>query len=28
LKELCQSFELELGTILQSPMAGLLKYHE
>lgn len=28
LKELCQSFELELGTVLQSPMPGLLKYHQ
>ncbi|HSC52090.1 MAG TPA: hypothetical protein VLC98_00600 [Phnomibacter sp.] len=27
LKELCQSFELQLGTIVKSPMPGLIKYH-
>lgn len=28
LKELCNSYELELGTVLQSPMQGLVKFHK
>lgn len=28
LKELCNSYELELGTILRNPMNGLIKYHQ
>jgi glucosamine kinase len=27
LKELCQSYEFELGTVLKNPMEGLVKYH-
>ncbi len=27
-KELCSSYELELGTILKNPMEGLTKYHQ
>ncbi len=27
LKELCGSFELQLGEVMQSPMPGLLRYH-
>ncbi|MBC8035124.1 MAG: N-acetylglucosamine kinase [Chitinophagaceae bacterium] len=27
-KELCHSYELELGTILKNPMEGLIKYHQ
>jgi N-acetylglucosamine kinase-like BadF-type ATPase len=27
IKELCQAFELQLGTIMQSPMKGLILYH-
>lgn len=27
LKELCSSYELELGNVLKSPMKGLVKYH-
>ncbi|HET9057142.1 MAG TPA: N-acetylglucosamine kinase [Chitinophagaceae bacterium] len=27
LKELCNTYELELGTILKNPMVGLIKYH-
>jgi glucosamine kinase len=27
LKELCNSYELELGTILKNPMQGLIEYH-
>ncbi|MBA4196689.1 MAG: N-acetylglucosamine kinase [Chitinophaga sp.] len=27
LKDLCHSYEFELGTILQKPMDGLIKYH-
>lgn len=27
LKEICRSYELELGTILKNPMEGLIKYH-
>jgi glucosamine kinase len=27
LKELCASYELELGTVLKAPMEGLVKYH-
>ncbi|MBN8718074.1 MAG: N-acetylglucosamine kinase [Sediminibacterium magnilacihabitans] len=27
LKELCDTYELELGTILKAPMAGLIAYH-
>ena len=28
LKDLCSSYELELGTVLQSPMQGLVKFHK
>jgi len=28
LEELCSSYELELGTVLQSPMDGLVAYHQ
>jgi glucosamine kinase len=28
IKELCQSYEFELGNILQKPMDGLIKYHQ
>ncbi len=28
LKELCSSYELELGTVLKSPMSGLITYHQ
>jgi glucosamine kinase len=28
IKELCQSYEFELGTILKNPMEGLIKYHQ
>ncbi len=28
LKELCNSYELELGTILKNPMEGLIAYHK
>lgn len=27
LKEMCTSYELQLGTVLQKPMDGLIKYH-
>jgi len=27
LKEMCQSYELELGTVMKTPMEGLIKYH-
>jgi hypothetical protein len=27
LKEMCNSYELQLGKVLQKPMDGLLKYH-
>lgn len=27
LKEMCNSYELELGTVLKNPMEGLIKYH-
>jgi len=27
LKELCNSYELELGTVLKNPMEGLIRYH-
>ena len=27
LKEMCQSYELELGNVLKQPMDGLIKYH-
>lgn len=27
IKEMCRSYELELGTILKKPMDGLIKYH-
>lgn len=27
LKELCSSYELELGTVLKNPMPGLIEYH-
>jgi hypothetical protein len=26
--ELCNSYEMELGTILKNPMQGLVKYHD
>jgi len=28
LKEMCHSYELQLGRILQNPMDGLIKYHQ
>jgi len=28
LKELCDSYELELGTVLKNPMQGLIEYHK
>ena len=28
LKELCQSYEFELGTVLKNPMEGLIAYHK
>lgn len=28
LKELCNAYELELGTVLKNPMEGLIKFHE
>jgi N-acetylglucosamine kinase-like BadF-type ATPase len=28
LKDLCDTYELELGMVLKSPMPGLIKYHE
>jgi glucosamine kinase len=28
IKELCQSYEFELGSILKNPMEGLVKYHQ
>ena len=28
LRELCQSYEFELGTVLQKPMDGLVRYHK
>ena len=28
LQELCHTYELELGTIMQSPMDGLIEYHK
>lgn len=28
LKDLCDTYELELGLVLKSPMPGLIKYHE
>jgi len=28
LKELCASYEFELGKVLQSPMSGLVEYHK
>jgi hypothetical protein len=27
IKEICQMYELEVGTILKKPMDGLIKYH-
>ncbi len=27
LKDLCSSYELELGTVLKTPMNGLITYH-
>jgi glucosamine kinase len=28
IRELCQSYEFELGTIMKNPMEGLVRYHE
>ena len=28
LKEMCNSFELQLGTVIKNPMDGLIKYHQ
>ena len=28
LKDLCNSYELQLGTVLKNPMQGLIKYHQ
>ena len=28
LKDLCSSYELQLGTVLKNPMQGLIKYHQ
>jgi hypothetical protein len=28
IRELCGSYEFELGSILQKPMDGLIKYHQ
>jgi glucosamine kinase len=28
LKDMCHSYELQLGKILQNPMDGLIKYHQ
>jgi len=28
LKELCNSYELEMGKILKQPMDGLIQYHQ
>lgn len=28
LKEMCSSYELQLGTVLKAPMDGLIKYHQ
>jgi hypothetical protein len=28
LQELCNSYEFELGTVLKTPMPGLIKYHQ
>jgi glucosamine kinase len=28
LKELCSSYELELGVVLKNPMQGLIAYHK
>jgi N-acetylglucosamine kinase-like BadF-type ATPase len=28
LKELCNSYELQLGTVIKNPMEGLIKYHQ
>ena len=28
LQELCNSYELELGRVMQNPMEGLVKYHK
>jgi N-acetylglucosamine kinase-like BadF-type ATPase len=28
LKDLCNSYELQLGTVLKNPMEGLIKYHQ
>jgi hypothetical protein len=28
LKEICNSFELQLGKVLQAPMDGLIQYHK
>ncbi len=28
LKEMCETFELQLGTVLKNPMDGLVKYHK
>ncbi|RYZ26061.1 MAG: N-acetylglucosamine kinase, partial [Sphingobacteriales bacterium] len=28
LKDLCDSYELQLGTVIKNPMEGLIKYHQ
>jgi len=28
LKDLCSSYELQLGKVLKNPMEGLVKYHQ
>ena len=28
LKDLCASYELQLGTVIKNPMEGLIKYHQ
>jgi hypothetical protein len=28
LKELCHSYELNLGTVIKNPMEGLIDYHQ
>ena len=27
IRQLCDSYEFDLGTIMKNPMAGLIKYH-
>jgi hypothetical protein len=28
LKDLCSTYELEMGTVLKKPMEGLINYHK